>query len=244
MSDYPLSNPVNVRYLGESMSTSATVRATKAFTLIELLVVIAIIAVLAALLLPVIGQVRDASRSMACRNNLRQVGMAVTQYADDNQDRLPTPTFTEAPWLWNERLGLPFGPLRPNGQRTPLRQMGVFGCPSARPLGIPANYFRAGGNWSDYGIAAIAVRNGYDASNRPIPRSLMQIQRPSETFLAGDTVSRELLHEPIPAPPKHCGTLTARHRGMFNVVFFDGHVEGLRAIDVPMSPVATPWKSW
>lgn len=53
-----------------------------AFTLIELLVVIAIIAVLIALLLPAVQQAREAARRSACRNNLKQIGLAFHNYAD------------------------------------------------------------------------------------------------------------------------------------------------------------------
>lgn len=57
-----------------------------AFTLIELLVVIAIIAILAAILFPVFAQAREKARQTACMSNLRQVGLAVLQYAQDNDE--------------------------------------------------------------------------------------------------------------------------------------------------------------
>src|SRR5262249_43296103 len=54
----------------------------RAFTLIELLVVIAIIAVLIALLLPAVQQAREAARRSACKNNFKQVGLAMHNYHD------------------------------------------------------------------------------------------------------------------------------------------------------------------
>ena len=59
------------------------------FTLVELLVVVAIICLLAAILFPVFATVREKARQAACASNLKQIGLAVLQYLQDNDETYP-----------------------------------------------------------------------------------------------------------------------------------------------------------
>ncbi|WP_437194284.1 DUF1559 domain-containing protein [Planctomicrobium sp. SH527] len=88
------------------MSVPSNGSRRRGFTLIELLVVIAIIAILIALLLPAVQQAREAARRSTCKNNLKQIGLALHNY-HDTHSIFPLAFFQENGWTSSTML-LPF----------------------------------------------------------------------------------------------------------------------------------------
>ncbi len=85
------------------MGTGSRLRApcNSAFTLIEMLVVIAIIVVLFGLLIPAVKTARQQAKTVNCASNLRQIGLAMTNYAMANEGSLPYIPPGVGNWLWD-----------------------------------------------------------------------------------------------------------------------------------------------
>lgn len=155
-------------------------RALRAFTLIELLVVIAIIAVLAALMLPALSRGKESARAIQCLNQMRQFGLAVRMYADENSDHYPRSqhsafVFNELPW---ERSLAPL-----LGSSTTLWTnllQGVYHCPSDRrsqPWSYGLNVYYELGPDDDY-------------TGKPQTwRRTTQVPRPASTILFAENTS-------------------------------------------------------
>lgn len=111
------------------MQATATKRSRRAFTLVELLVTVVIIAILAALLLPALAAGKSRGRRIACISNLRQIGIAIQGYAQDNSGNIPygpkAPPFT-SPMDFYTSTGAPTS-LLSLGSGTPLGQPVALG---------------------------------------------------------------------------------------------------------------------
>jgi prepilin-type N-terminal cleavage/methylation domain-containing protein/prepilin-type processing-associated H-X9-DG protein len=117
-------------------------RARRAFTLLELLVGIGVVGLLLAILLPALGRARAAARRTACASNLRQIGLLLSAYANDNRGEIPvvyagfdfepllTPTAFTRP-VANDRGGMKLLVSAPVGtaRMAYTRSAKIFLCP-------------------------------------------------------------------------------------------------------------------
>lgn len=161
----------------------------RGFTLIELLVVIAIIAILIALLLPAVQQAREAARRTECKNKLKQLGLALHNYADVHRTFPPGWILTDqdgdnvANWGWGAYC-LPFmdqaplykqldvgadslgGLLEDGGSNTELKTpLAMFRCPSDTAPEMNSNHTAIDSAGVDHSIATsnyVAANGGGD----------------------------------------------------------------------------------
>ena len=183
----------------------------KSFTLIELLVVIVITGLLLAVLLPVFTKVRENARRATCVNNLRQIGMAITLYADEHNSRFPSIQGKSGTIWW-------YNCLEPYlGITDSTKGSDVCKCPSYKyHVYTDSSHFSYGFNYLGLNYMVDNVWYGKDIS---------AVISPSQCIMVADGYGDGLFSNNAcyyyinyNQPP------SARHSKGTNILFVDGHV--------------------
>lgn len=232
-------------------------RRRQAFTLVELLCVIAIVGILAAILIPVVGSVRESARIGACVSNLRQIGTAFQLYAADNRGLYPAPrqadtsnpSANQNPLLgpWQLELASYISPKLRADNMYRLKEAAIEHnaalCPAYVRLFPSQEVMRDSGlNALGYGMNFNLNVGGSTlntASGRVTRFRAALITHPARSVLVGDSSDYHLdgkttgweLTSASNKPDGYNSGAPTRHRGKANYLFADGHVETLTPDD-------------